>query len=173
MTLRDFQVISNFQTGATYFYDIIKYFGIDTNLDVEVVDEIAANLIKMDPIELPKNQLITINNKLYKYEKDFNERKAKIFERFDALKAQNDHIANAHFLLACYLRPAKRKLFKYVIEPFDPNTQDKIANELLNMEAGLASSLLSFFLLSAQRYSINGNVYFLNRMKRLKLLAKK
>ena len=169
MTVKDFQFINTLNTGDTMFiYKVSDYFHLPTDVDIETMNEIITNLIKYTITNDIKTDKIIINKKKYGLEKDLLNCTFSQYMRLDALLNENNNIANLHHLLAIYIRPIKRKWFKKSIELYDVNKQEEIAEDILTMEIGDALSKLLFFYQKGLRYLNNGNISYLNQLKKMK-----
>lgn len=169
MTVKDYQFVKSLDSGSTTFeLDLIEYFKIDTTKTNKEVKEELVNILRYEEKEI--GQTISINGKEYGIEKDLLSSQFDQFIQLDKILAEDKNVENLHRLLAIYIRPMKRKLFKKVIEPFDLNKQDEIAKDILNMEIGYAINAMVFFYSYVNNILMkNIKISYLNKMKKMKV----
>jgi hypothetical protein len=164
MKLKDYQAINLIPTGATYEFDLAKYFKIDTNKSIyKVRDEIKEKITVPD---WKFSEEIDFNGKKWKVENDLLSSTFEQWIRLETLIAEDDNIKNLHKLLAIYLRPViKNKWYKKpAIEPFILDKQDDYAEELLELPVEIASSLVLFFYQNVPKYLNAIKIHYLNEM---------
>lgn len=139
MNIRQWQQINLIPTGNTYEYEMSKLFNLDINRSIEDVRKDINKIIEIKEYKL-KNKVI-FHNKTWKWETDLIESTFEQWIRLDQLLAEEDNIKNLHKLLAIYFRPCwKGKIHKYNL-----NEQDKVSEELLDLDVNIATALMVFF----------------------------
>lgn len=166
MNIRQYQYISTLNTGDTAKYEeeIIDYFKIDKTLTPEKVQVELEKKLEVKAKDIKKNYKFLLNKKWYKLENDFLESSYEQFVRLDILLAENKNINNLHKLLAIYCRPVN---WYGKIKKYNLRDQDKIAEELLNLDMGIAQSIMVFFYLNAMKCLKYTKIHYLNEMKKV------
>jgi len=162
MTIKDFQFISNLDTGSTYENELINHFKIDKTKSVDNVSKDLEVAVKVVP-RVFKGNSMWLNKKKYIIEKDFLNCSYEQFTRLDSLLAENDNINNLHKLLSIYVRPYS--WWRLGIEKFYLKKQDIISNELLKMDMNDAQGIILFFFANANLCLRNINIRYLNLEK--------
>lgn len=163
MNIKLYQKIAGVDTGSTtYDEQIADILEVDKSKPIQQVKAVIENKLHIVYKDLTKNTKIVVNGRRYKYEKDLLEVSLEQFSRLESILAEQDNINNLHRLLAIYVRPVN--MFNK-IRPFDVNTQDKIADELLNMNMSDAQALMIFFFNNALLSMKNMSIYYLNQRK--------
>lgn len=162
MKVKDFQYINTIPTGITYNLEFAKYFNLDLNMTNEEMTSEFEEITKIKKKKLEK--YIFVNGKKYIYNNDLKKCSFAQFIQLETLVNENDNVKNLHRLIALFCRPAKRKWFRYVIEPFDLETQNQIAENILEMEIEDAQELILFFYHLVENYSLNMKLHFLTEM---------
>ncbi len=160
MTIRDYQLITN--TGTTE-EQIITHFKIDKSKSIDYVQNKLKEFVTIDTKVYVK-RYIRLNGKLYKIEKNLQKLSYEQFSRLEMILAENNNVENLHKLLAIYIRPVN--IF-FRIRKYDMQEQEKIANELLNLDMSIAQSIINFFFLYGMNYMKNINISYLNLMKKM------
>ena len=163
MTIKDFQYINSIPTGSTYLLEVSKYFGLDTNLPPDVLEEMINNLMIIK--EIPLKKYIKVKGKKYTYEKDLKKVGFNQFIILESLIAEEDNVKNLNFLIALFCRPVKRKWFRLIISPFDELDYELDCNNLLEMNMEDAQALILFFYHYVEGCSQNMKIHCLNLMK--------
>lgn len=158
MTIRDYQFINSLDiTGLTYEEDIINYFKIDKSL---TIDEIKNKIKQITSIKDKKiKNYFFFKGKLWKVEKNMIELSYEQFKSLEILIAEGDNIKNLHKLLAIYVRPVFRK--------YNIKTQDKIYNQLLDLDMSVANGLATLFFSLVMKHTSYITISYLNQRKRL------
>ena len=163
MKVIDYQDLNTIPTGTTYILEVAKYFGLDTNLPPDVLEEMILNLSRIKEISLPK--FIYIKGKRYMYEKDLKKVGFNQFVLLESIIAEEDNVKNMHRLIALFCRPAKRKWLKWMISPFDELEYEIDCNNILEMNMEDAQALILFFYQFVDRCSQNMKIHYLNQVK--------
>lgn len=164
MTIRDFQYISTLDSGSTtYEDDLITYFKIDTTKTIEEVAEELKKALFIAPRKVGRN--VRFNDKIWKVQKVFLDESFAQWKRLEMLLAGENYEKNLHRLIAIYFRP--RNKFG-IVKKFDLKTQEKIEEELLDLDMGIAQGLMATFFLSVTKRMRNINIFYLNQMKKQK-----
>lgn len=160
MTIKDFQYIN--KSGVTE-KEILDYLKIDQS---QTIQKVSADLkIKINiPTVSQVNRYTRIGNTIFKIEKDLSQLSYEQFNRLETLLAEEDNVSNLHKLLSIYVRPIN---WYGGIQKYNFNKQEKIYDKLLNMDIGIANSILQFFFLNAVSYMKNINISYLNQRKRV------
>jgi len=162
MNIKTYQQIASIDTGSTtYDEQIITILGIDKNQTIDKISAEITKLTQITPYTIKRNSF-RLNGKRYKIEKDFIELTYEQFTRLDSLIAEEDNIGNLHKLLSIYVRPTD---WFGRIKPFNLKTQEKIYNELLDMNMDFAQGLMLLFFSNATRCINNINISYLNQIK--------
>lgn len=167
MTIKDYQYLNKLDTGSTtYEYDICKYFNIDTTKSLEEVKLIINKINNIEEYKL--EDYITFNNRRWYIEKDILDSTFEQWIRLETIISVGDNLKNLHKLLAIYLRPTKRNWYgKLIIEPFNMDTQDDLANELLDLDISKAQSIILFFYQLVPQFFNHMKIVFLNRLNKM------
>lgn len=166
MTLREYQMYSRIDSGATNYEElVIEHFKLDKNQKISEIKEQLRDILTIKPIEIKeKNKIIKINGKRFVIEKDLLDCTYEQFARMDSLMQEPNHIDVLHKLIAIYCRPFNFKRFN--IEKWDINKQDEIAEQFLDVDMNTIHGLIFFFYQCAIKCMLNMNIYYLNQMKK-------
>ena len=162
MTIKDYIFIT--QSGITE-KELLDYFKIDQS---QTIDKVSADLkIKIKiPVVSQVKRYIRIGNTIYKIDKNIAQLSYEQFNRLETLLAEGDNVSNLHKLLSIYVRPIN---WYGGIQKYNFNKQEKIYDKLLNMDIGVANSIIQFFFLNAVNYMKNINISYLNQMKKMEM----
>lgn len=158
MTIKEYQYIETLNTGETYERELISYFNINTNQSVDKVNIELKNKLLSQPKILKRNWF-WFKGKIWIIEKDMINLSYEQFSRLDIILAENKNIENLHKLLSIYVRPLFRK--------YNIKTQEKIYNQLLDLDMGITQSIINLFFSLAQKSLNNITISYLNQMKKL------
>jgi hypothetical protein len=166
MNISDFKYITTLDSGNTTQYEkqLIEYFKIDTNQTIEQVGKELEKHMKVEPILITK-KYYKFNNKLWKVCIPLLDETFDQWSRMETLLAEGDNIRNMNKLLAIYFRPVNILLKQ---KPFKLKYQEKIEEEILNMDMNLANGLMLFFSIRGLKYMNNIKAFSLNQLKLMK-----
>ena len=157
MRIRDYQFINLLDlTGLTYEEDIINYFNIDKSLTITEINEEVRKITTISTKKL-KGSYFWFNKKIWRIEKDMINLSYEQFARLDRLIAEGDNTANLHKLLSIYVRPLFKK--------YSIKTQEKIYDQLLDLDMSITQSILNLFFSLASKYTQNIVIHYLNQQK--------
>jgi len=168
MKLKHYQYLHTLDSGSTLYEEYLcTSLNINMNQSMEKVRDEIYKKMEIKAKEWTGKWII-VNGKIFGVEQDFLQSKYEQFVRLDQILAEGDNVKNLHRLLAIYVRPKKWlwKKFRYGIEEYNLNKQDKIANELLDLDMNEANGLILFFYLNVKKCSRNINIYYLNQRKK-------
>lgn len=162
MTIKDYIFIT--KSGRTE-KEILNYFKIDQSQTIQKVSTDLKIKMVIPPVSSVK-RYTRIGNTIFKIEKNLSELSYEQFNRLETLLAEDDNVSNLHKLLSIYVRPIN---WYGGIQKYNFNKQEKIYDKLLNMDIGVANSILQFFFLNAVSYMKNINISYLNQKKRMEM----
>jgi hypothetical protein len=166
MLVKDFIYINTLDSGSTTFEnELISYFKIDTDQTREKVSQDLDKIIKVEQ-KIIKRKYIWFKRKLWKICLPLQEETFDQWTRMETILAENNNNKNLHKLLAIYLRPVK---WYGKLKKFDMRNQDKIENDLLDIDMSTAQSILVFFSIVALKSMNYIKVFYLNQMKNSKV----
>ena len=162
MTIKDFKYISKLDSGSTtYETDLINYFKIDTDQTLEQVSEDLQKAMKIENKEIKRVHFF-FKKKLWKICIPLSEETFDQWTRLESIISEENNAENLNRLLAIYLRPVK---WYGKVKKFNLSNQEKIEEDLLDLDMDLAQSIMVFFSMVAYRYMMHIKIYFLNQAK--------
>ena len=164
MKIKDYQTLALIPTGSTYMIKVAEYFGLDTNLEIDIITEMISNLTKLKEKEL--KEYVVVKGKKYIWEKNLKKVSIAQFTQLETILAENDNVKNINSLLAIFCRPYKRFILKRYIQPYTDKDQENIANDFLEMEMEDAQALLLFFYQYVEDYMLNMKILYLAQVKK-------
>lgn len=166
MKIRDFIFLNGQDSGSTsYMMDVCRYFNIDTTKTVEGMTKDLMKIIKInDKINIEKKGFFIFKGRKWIYDNDFLKYSGEQWERFESFlgPGKEKHINK---LLAVYTRPCN--IFGKP-EKFDMRTQDKIENDLLDLDYELGIKLNVFFCQDINIFIHYIKIPYINEMNRMK-----
>lgn len=162
MLVKDFRYISTLDTGSTtYETDLINYFKIDTNQTLEKCGMDLKN--KMDIVPVSKvRKYYWFKKKLWKLCTPLMDETYDQWARMEVILAEGDNIRNLNRLLAIYFRPVR---WYGKVKPFSLKTQEKIEEDILELDMNLANGFMLFFSVRGFKFLNNIKAFYLNQRK--------
>lgn len=162
MKVSDFKYISSLDSGSTtYETDLIKYFKISTDQTIEKVGEDLKKVMDIVPIEKVKGYY-WFKKKLWKLCIPLQDETFDQWARMETILAEENNVQNINRLLAIYFRPVR---WYGKVRKFSLKTQEKIEEDLLDLDMNIANGMMLFFSIVGFKYMNNIKVFYLNQLK--------
>ena len=142
MTIQEFQYVSNMDTGSTsYEMNLLTYFNINKSQPISKIRNEIGKRLNVKEKKLKKWTLF--NNGIWRLQNNFLEHSFEQWKRLETILAEDNNINNLHRILGIYFRPINQE--------FNYNTQDKIENDLLKLDMGLAHNIMNLIFSNRDR----------------------